>query len=207
MSIFAEVAKTLLQAEVICKYRYSNLYEELKDEAFFRRINSWFEQIDLSIKSSSDESGYYLVTEENEQEIKARARTVFSDLMKSIRFHVSWLEHCMNVFHRDYLVTPGEQFRYSDFLDTLNNNTSLQNELGSISVCKKESKLNEQLDKLIAQLIKDGLVVEVNSRSRIYQFTGKLEVLTDYLIFIKENEQIAIEEFAGDNPKQKEIHL
>jgi hypothetical protein len=113
----------------------------------------------------------------------------------------------MNVFHRDYLVTPGEQFRYSDFLDTLNNNTSLQNELGSISVCKKESKLNEQLDKLIAQLIKDGLVVEVNSRSRIYQFTGKLEVLTDYLIFIKENEQIAIEEFAGDNPKQKEIHL
>ena len=97
MSIFAEVAKTLLQAEVICKYRYSNLYEELKDEAFFRRINSWFEQIDLSIKVSSDESGYYLVTEENEQEIKARARTVFSELMKSIRFHVSWLEHCVLV--------------------------------------------------------------------------------------------------------------
>ncbi len=125
MSIFPKIARTLLRGDVICQWTHQELYQELGHEAVRNRLESWLNEIELSLKTTPSEQAYFVVSMLDNNESKTRARTVFQDVMRDIRFHLAWLDHFMNLSHRDYAVSPGEQVRYSELLNILDDNASL----------------------------------------------------------------------------------
>ena len=205
MSQFPQIARALLSGEVICPFTNSEFFDQLQSETLKTKLNLWLKEIDLCLRSPESNQSFYAASVFDDNEMKAQSRAIFQDIMKNTRFHLSWLVHFMNLMHRDHAVTPGEQVRYSDLLNKLNNNTSLQGELGSISVCSKASTIQDQLDALLKQLEKDRMIIETNSKSRFYQFTGKVEVLQECLIFIQENEDIPIEEIEAPDEHQRTL--
>lgn len=203
MKPFTKVAYALLAGKVICPWSQSELYDVLQDETLQQRMSNWLNDIELKLACSLTGQAYYVVSAEDDALMKASARALFADIMKEFRFHVAWLELLMKVLRRDYALSPGETLRYSDVLAALNDNTSLQLELAAVPGSSKESRLQGQLDRLLARLLKDELIREANAQSRIYQFTGKLELLQDYLIFIQETEQIPLgeDEVRSESPQ------
>lgn len=193
MKLFTKLARTLLAGGVICPWTHKELFEALQDDAWRTKMNLWLAEIELKLAESSSGQSWFAVSDTDDASTKTWARALFAEVMKDLRFHVGWLELMMNTMRRDIALSPGETLRYADLLSALNDNASLQAELQAIPGVAKEAKLQAQLDRLIQRLTKEGILVEANVQSQIYVFSGKLEVIQDYLVFIQETERVPIE--------------
>lgn len=202
---YRSLVTALIGGAVICPWSFPTEARLLEREDIQEKINAWVDDLGMELAETSSGNGHYLVYQGFDPTVKAVARDIFTRVMKDLRFYVRMLEVLMNTLHADMTMVAGEELRFHDFLNQVSQSPSLQAQLSELSSSKKHSAVKEQLESLFQRLVKEGLLVEANSKHSIYQVTARIELIQDVIIFIGENEKLFDAESENPSPRQGEI--
>ncbi|NQY26279.1 MAG: hypothetical protein HRT92_03780 [Piscirickettsiaceae bacterium] len=194
-----ELGRKLLVGDVICPWTSPMEHRHLSDPSVQEAFNHNFRFLGASLSTITSETGssFYLTMSPDSGSIEKRSREVFSTIMRNIRPTMEWLNIFMTVMHPDRVILGGEDLRLSDLFSTVSSNVSLQESLNRIPRLKGET-VKKQLEHLITDLKKEGILMDLNVTHDIYRFTGKIDLINEYLIFITEHEQIDVEDAAPE---------
>lgn len=199
----ASIAQKLLSGQVICKWAFPIEFEHLNHESVFVEFERNFNFLDMRLAKTPNNSGYYLIYSTDAPGVKGKAREFFRHVMKDLRFTLDWLELMMEAMHRDQIIHSGEEMRFSDLLSTVIENMSLQDGLGRMPSSRGISGVRSQLENLVKRLKKEDILMDIHAGHEVYRFTGMVDLINEYILFIQESESIPIEE--GDEAVQDRL--
>lgn len=202
--MFEDVAQKLLSGQVVCKYTQRGLFDKLENDDINKAICAWLSKVGMRLEKTASGTGYYAVYNGIHSEVKQRAREFFKVIARDLRFTLEWLELITETMNNGTVISSGETIRYDQVLSEVSENINQQQNLYRITRQIKGPVVNgEQLrshvEKLFNKLVAEGVLTCINKSSEIYQFTSKVELIQDYIVFIKEVEEIPdIETYAPE---------
>ena len=187
------LAQKLLAGKVVCKYSMPSEYEHLSTPSVYEEFNRNFIFLGVKLTETSNKSGFYLTYISNN---KGAARDFFKGIMTHMRTTLSWLEIMMEATDRDSLINSGQDISFSNILASVTGNMELQERLNRLPSSKGEIIIKKQLEGLIKYLKKEGVLMDLHTELEIYRFTGMVDLINEYILFIQEAESVPLEELS-----------
>lgn len=185
------LAQKLLAGKVVCKYSLPTEYEYLSTPSVYEAFNLNFVFLGVKLSETPNKSGFYLTYISNN---KGAARDFFKGIMTNMRTTLSWLEIVMEATDRDSLINSGQDISFANILASVTENIELQGRLNRLPSSKGETIVKKQLEGLVKYLKKEGVLMDLHTELEIYRFTGMIDLINEYILFIQESESIPVEE-------------
>jgi len=185
------LAQKLLAGKVVCKYSLPTEYEYLSTPSVYEAFNLNFVFLGVKLSETPNKSGFYLTYISNN---KGAARDFFKGIMTNMRTTLSWLEIVMEAIDRDSLINSGQDISFANILASVTENIELQGRLNRLPSSKGETIVKKQLEGLVKYLKKEGVLMDLHTELEIYRFTGMIDLINEYILFIQESESIPVEE-------------
>ncbi len=203
--IIRAILETLLEGEFICQISYPKLYRELQNEEAQININSTLSSLGRELRQTENNEAYYSAYDDLSNSKDTRyIQSQFEILRNQIAPVTSFLTLIMRVDNRDSILIPGDTLKFHDLLSRIEEEPAYHLDLKHIQryelFKKLRTKTNNQ-DRLKATLEtmeKKGYLSLVNSQSAIYQATGKIEYFYSCIEFIRDHEQIPLQDETDD---------
>ncbi len=203
------ILETLLQGQFICSVSHSKLYQELKNDENKLTINSTLHALGRELRSTENDDTFYCAYSNIDNPKDGRLiQSQFEQLRDQIAPVVEFLTFVMRVSNSDSVLIPGDTLRFHDLLSYIEAESAHLADLSQISryelFKKVRTKSNNQdrLKAVLEVMEKEGYVYLINKESTIYQVTGKIEYFYSSIEFIRDYEQIPLQD---ETDEQKEI--
>ncbi len=200
--MFETVVKRLLQGEFIC---------EISDEASFRylqeadnsdQVGQFLQRLDYRLSRTQNQLAFYAGYRTLDSHARNDIRRVFQQFRVELQPVVEWLDMMMSCLNQDTALSPGDTVSFSSLLQVIEQNQAQADRLQSFARFKdftsSDDSIKARLEKLLSTLQKWDYLNLANRDTLIYQVTGKLDYFYQALQFIKEHEQLPIEQGEND---------
>ena len=193
--------ETLLAGKFICQVSNSKLYQQLQDEATRSKVNETLAELGRHLCHTEHYEVYYCTYSDLSQVQDAkRVRNQFETIRDQIAPVLSFITLQMRAEGRDAVLISGDTVKFHDLLSSIEQEQAHLNDLkqlGRYELFKKirsKTASQERLITVLETLEKEGYIVLTNNESSIYQVSGKIEYFYSCLDFIRDHEQIPLEE-------------
>lgn len=193
--------ETLLAGEFICQVSNPKLYQQLQDEAIRSEVNDILTALGRHLCHTDHYEVYYCAYSDlsHAQDAK-RVRNQFETIRDQVAPVLSFITLQMRTEGRDAVLISNDTVRFHDLLSSIEQEQAHINDLkqlGRYELFKKirsKTTSQERLTTVLETLEKEGYIVLTNKESSIYQVSGKVEYFYSCLDFIRDHEQIPLEE-------------
>lgn len=191
---FPRLAEALLRGDVVCRQSAPDLFSALQEEDYRQELSNWLSPLGLDLQRTQSESGYYLVYADLGADERRVVATLFEKVAGQFRLYVGWLKFLMDVEGSGQPVESGTVLRFGATLAHVEQNAQLRTQLEQLEPRGQDHTTKDRLTLLFKKLKSDGLIVIASARQEIYSVTGKLDLISEYIEFIAENEAIGQQE-------------
>ncbi|NOQ63912.1 MAG: hypothetical protein GQ582_05315 [Methyloprofundus sp.] len=196
--MFESLVKRLLQGDFICEVSDEAAFQYLQDPENNFQLEDYLQRLNYKLASTQNKLAYYAAYIEIDSSARQDVRKIFQQFRLELHPVVEWLDMMMACLKQDSVLSPGDTLAFSSLLQVIENNQALADRLQSFAKFKdfssSEDSVKGRLEKLLSTLNKWGYLQLVNRDTLIYQVTGKLDYFYQSLQFIKEHEEIPIEQ-------------
>ncbi len=196
--MFESLVKRLLQGDFICKVSDEAGFQYLQNSENHFQLEDYLQRLNYRLASTQNKLAYYAAYIEINNSARQDIRKVFQQFRLELHPVVEWLDMMMACLKQDAVLSPGDTLAFSSLLQVIENNQALADRLQSFAKFKdfssSEDSVKGRLEKLLSTLHKWGYLQLANRDTLIYQVTGKLDYFYQSLQFIKEHEDIPIEQ-------------
>lgn len=200
--MFEQVAKRLLQGEFICEISDDAGFRYLQDVDNAEQVSQFLQRLDYHLSRTQNQLAFYAAYRTIDSAARSDIRRVFQQFRVELHPVVEWLDMMMSCLNQDTALSPGDTLRFSSLLQAIEQNQAQADRLQSFAKFKdftsSDDSMKGRLEKLLGTLQKWGYLHLANRDTLIYQVTGKLDYFYQALQFIKEHEQIPIEQGEND---------
>lgn len=184
----------LAAQKVVCRWSRPDLAHLLESKQAIKQVNEWAGVLNMEVAHTGNGEGIYLVYKDFDADAQENSRRLFESLMKGLGDRLRLLELLLTI-QPDRAYTGGDQIRFNTLLNRVADNSDLQQRLEEmVPRSRQDSASKDQLQVVIDQMVKDGLLVLVNQKSAVYQVTAAMDLMQDLVVFIQESEQLPEEE-------------
>jgi len=195
MSYEAEIAKKLLDAGVICVFADHENYQRLvQDNEIQESVENILASLGRKLVQSESGNAFYAVNAELNPDTKKEAKEHFRFLVRDARYYLDILEYFAESCEQDIYIQAGDKIHFSDMARALTHSNSLQEKLKRLLGNRADSDVSKMASRLLEDLVKSKLLILKDPQKLIYQFTGKLELIQQGLIFIVEQNRLGMEQ-------------
>ena len=191
----------LLAGRFICQVSNSKLYQQLQDEAIRLRVNETLGELGRQLCHTDHYEVYYCAyTNLSQSQDANRVRNQFEIIRDQMAPVLNFITLQMKVEGRDAVLILGDTIKFHDLLFSIEQEQTYLNDLkqlGRYELFKRilgKTATQERLTIILDVLVKEGYLVLTNNESSIYQVSGKIEYFYSCLDFIRDHEQIPLEE-------------
>lgn len=191
----------LLAGRFICQVSNSKLYQQLQDEAIRLRVNKTLGELGRHLCHTEHYEVYYCAyTNLSQTQDANRVRNQFENIRDQMAPVLSFITLQMKAEGRDAVLILGDTIKFHDLLFSIEQEQTYINDLkqlGRYELFKRilgKTATQERLTIILEVLVKEGYLVLTNNESSIYQVSGKIEYFYTCLDFIRDHEQIPLEE-------------
>ncbi|NOQ64432.1 MAG: hypothetical protein GQ582_07960 [Methyloprofundus sp.] len=196
--MFESLVKRLLQGDFICEVSDEAAFQYLENPENHFQLEDYLQKLNYKLASTQNKLAYYAAYIEIDSSARQDVRKVFQQFRLELHPVVEWLDMMMACLKQDSVLSPGDTLAFSSLLQVIENNQALADRLQSFAKFKdfssSEDSVKGRLEKLLSTLHKWGYLQLANRDTLIYQVTGKLDYFYQSLQFIKEHEEIPIEQ-------------
>ena len=195
------ILETLLAGKFICQVSNSKLYQQLQGESIRSKVNEILTELGRRLCHTEHYEVYYCAyTDLSQAQDAKRVRNQFETIRDQIAPVLSFITLQMRSEGRDAVLISGDTVKFHDLLSSIEQEQAHLNDLkqlGRYELFKKirsKTTSQERLITVLETLEKEGYIVLTNNESSIFQVSGKIEYFYSCLDFIRDHEQIPLEE-------------
>lgn len=205
MNYSSQISQLLLSGEVICAYSHPSFFQRLvQNDELLVKIETTLLSLERRLIQSASGNTFYAVNSTLDDKEKSEAKIYFKYIVHDARYILSWLDFFAEVSQQDIYIQAGDKINFSDTVNALTYNQSLQEKLRSILKVSSNIDVVQLAEKLFDRLQKkDKVMILVDRHKRQYQFTGKLELIQQSLLFIVEQNLLYQDEPAEELQEQR----
>ncbi|MEP0355612.1 MAG: hypothetical protein ABJH06_06145 [Paraglaciecola sp.] len=193
----------LLEGEFICAVTDEHSFHKLQNEALVEEFNHFLRPLNRRVAKSDDASVYFLAYCDLSQNARHHLSQQFSTTVQSLLPMLEWMQLVQEALGRDGALSAGDTIKLQDFESKVVDNQSLMQRLAHLAGDKVFKSTSDKVDMQIKQVFKRikelGYLHQPHKDRLFYIVTGKIEHLIELVRFIKDEENLPID----DVPEQE----
>jgi len=195
----------LLAGDFICQVTDEDAFRHLSHEQTQQDINHYLRPLNRRLVSNDDNSVFFLGYFDLNKAAREQLSGQFAVTVQSLLPLLEWLQLVQETLGRDSALTAGDTIKLQEFVLRTEDNQSLRQRLNQLASDRFFNSQSEQLDnqvKLIFRRLKEhGYLLQPHHDRQYYVVTGKIDYLIDVIRFIRDEEQLPVE----DTPNQEAL--
>lgn len=196
----------LLEGDFICSVTDEHSFHKLQDDNLREDLNHFLRPLNRRIAKSEDGSVFFLAYHELTEPARQQLSQQFTATIQSLLPMLEWMQLVQEALGRDGALTAGDTIKLQEFSMKVEDNQSLRQRLAMLAADKVFKSTSEQLDLQIKQVFKRirelGYLHQPHRDRQFYIVTGKIEHLIELVRFIKDEENLPLEDEA---PQQEDM--
>jgi hypothetical protein len=200
--LFEQVVKRLLQGEFICEVSDEAGFRYLQQDGQAEQVSQFLQRLGYGLARTHNQLAFYAAYHALDNTARADIRRVFQQFRLELQPVVEWLDMMMTCLGQDTALSPGDTLSFASLLQTIDQNQAQADRLQTFARFKEftssDDSVKGRLEKLLSTLQKWGYLALANRDTLVYQVTGKLDYFYQALQFIKEHEQLPLEQAETD---------
>jgi hypothetical protein len=188
----------LLEGAYVCAITDEHGYHKLQDENVRDELNHFLRPLNRRIAQSDDGSVYFLAYHDLNDGARQRISQQFNVTIQSLLPMLEWMQLVQEALGRDGALTAGDTIKLQEFSLKVEDNQSLRQRLAQLATDRHFKSVSEQADTQIKQVFKRikemGYLHQPHKDRLFYIVTGKIEQLIELVRFIKDEENLPIDE-------------
>lgn len=190
----------LLAGDFICAVSDENAFRRLQDEQTREQLDTYLRPLNRRLAANPEGSVYFLAWRNVNDEAREQLSQQLGDTLHSLLPLLEWLRLVQEALGRDALVAPGDVLKPAEFSAKCEDNQSLRERLERLATDSFFGSQSEQLDAQLKQVFKrlkeHGYLLQPHADRQVYLVTGKVDYLIDLVRFIRDEENLPIDEEA-----------
>ncbi|WP_088329804.1 hypothetical protein [Lacimicrobium sp. SS2-24] len=188
----------LLEGAFICAVSDEHSFHKLQSESLREDLNHFLRPLNRRITHSEDGSVFFLAYHDLSEPARQQLSQQFNQTIQSLLPMLEWMQLVQEALGRDGALTVGDTIKLQEFSMKVEDNQSLRQRLALLAADKVFKSTSEQLDMQIKQVFKRirelGYLHQPHRDRQFYIVTGKIEHLIELVRFIKDEENLPLEE-------------
>ena len=197
------ILEKLLRGEFICAVTDEHNHHKLQSEALREDLNHYLRPLNRRIAQSDDGAVFFLAYKDITNEAREDLSAQFSQTIQSLLPMLDWMLLVQESLGRDGVMSAGDTIKLQEFALKVEDNQSLRQRLEQLANDRLFKSNSDQLDMQIKQVfrrIKElGYLHQPHKDRQVFYVTGKVDHLIELVRFIKDEENLPLEE---DAPEQ-----
>ncbi|MEP2602464.1 MAG: hypothetical protein ABJH28_13405 [Paraglaciecola sp.] len=194
----------LLEGEFICAVTDEHSFHKLQNEALVEEFNHFLRPLNRRVAKSDDASVYFLAYCDLSQNARHHLSQQFSTTIQSLLPMLEWMQLVQEALGRDGALSAGDTIKLQDFESKVVDNQSLMQRLAHLAADKVFKSTSDKVDMQIKQVFKRikelGYLHQPHKDRLFYIVTGKIEHLIELVRFIKDEENLPIDDVPEQDP-------
>lgn len=190
----------LLAGDFICAVSDENAFRRLQDEQTREQLDTYLRPLNRRLAANPENSVYFLAWRNLNDEAREQLSQQLGETLHSLLPLLEWLRLVQEALGRDALVAPGDVLKPAEFSAKCEDNQSLRERLERLATDSFFGSQSEQLDAQLKQVFKrlkeHGYLLQPHADRQVYLVTGKVDYLIDLVRFIRDEENLPIDEEA-----------
>ena len=190
----------LLAGNFICAVSDENAFRRLQDEQVREQLDTYLRPLNRRLAANPENSVYFLAWRNLNDEAREQLSQQLGETLHSLLPLLEWLRLVQEALGRDALVAPGDVLKPAEFSAKCEDNQSLRERLERLATDSFFGSQSEQLDAQLKQVFKrlkeHGYLLQPHADRQVYLVTGKVDYLIDLVRFIRDEENLPIDEEA-----------
>lgn len=196
----------MLEGAFICSVTDEHNHRKLQSESLREDLNHFLRPLNRRIAQSDDGAVFFLAYQDINNNARADLSQQFSQTIQSLMPMLDWMILVQEALGRDGALSAGDTIKLQEFALKVEDNQSLRMRLGQLANDRLFKSTSEQLDMQIKQLFRRvkelGYLYQPHKDRQIFYVTGKIEHLIELVRFIKDEENLPLDE---DTPEQGDM--
>jgi hypothetical protein len=194
----------LLEGEFICSITDEHNFHKLQNDELVEDFNHFLRPLNRRVAKNDDGSVYFLAYCDLTQDARQHLNHQFANTVQSLLPMLEWMQLVQEALGRDGALSAGDTIKLQDFESKVVDNQSLILRLSQLANDKVFKSTSDKPDMQIKQVFKRikelGYLYQPHKDRLFYRVTGKIEQLIELVRFIKDEENLPIDD---DTPEQE----
>ncbi|MGS2721792.1 condensin complex protein MksE [Paraglaciecola aestuariivivens] len=194
----------LLEGEFICAVSDQQSFHKLQNQALVDDLNHFLRPLNRRVAQNDEGSVYFLAYCDLTPNARQQVSQQFAHSIQALLPMLEWMQLVQEALGRDGALSAGDTIKLQDFESKVVDNQSLIQRLGQLAQDKTFKSTSEKVDMQIKQVFKRikelGYLHQPHKDRLFYIVTGKIDHLIELVRFIKDEENLPIDE---DQPEQE----
>lgn len=195
----------LLAGEFICQISDSDTHRRISDDEVQQKINHYLRPLNRRLANNDERSVYFLAYHDLTQAAREHLSKQFTETVQSLLPVLEWLQLIQETLGRDTALTAGDTIKMQEFILRTEDNHGLRQRLYNLATDRffnsKSDALDQQVKLVFSRLKEHGYLLQPHNDRQYFLVTGKIDYLLDVIRFIRDEEQLPVE----DTPAQEEL--
>ena len=188
----------LLEGEFICAVTDEHSFHKLQNEALVNDLNHFLRPLNRRVAKNDDGSVYFLAYCDLTQNARQHLSHQFASTVQSLLPMLEWMQLVQEALGRDGALNAGDTIKLQDFESKVVDNQSLIHRLAHLANDRVFKSTSDKPDMQIKQVFKRikemGYLYQPHKDRLFYIVTGKVEQLIELVRFIKDEENLPIDD-------------
>lgn len=198
MKQYGVLVEYLLQGHFVCSVTQDTLHRQLLDDTVLEQVNHYLEPLNRYVAFNEDKTVAYLawlaLNEAVRTEVEAHVKQIHESLLPLLE----WMLLVQEVSGGDALITAGDILKLAEIIQRCEDNPSLRERLSKLAQDRffnsSSSDVTMQVRQIFRRLVEQGYVIQPSRERQNFMVTGKIDYLVELVRFLKDEEQLPIEE-------------
>src|SRR5690554_63640 len=195
----------LLAGQFICAVSEPAYFQRLQDHQVRNNIDEYLKPLNRRLATTEDNEVYFLGWCELTSELREQLKQQFITTLSSLLPLLDWMQLVQEALGRDATVSPGDTIKLHEFVQKTEDHEGLRQRFSQLASDRffnsHAEALDAQVKTVFRRLKEHGYLEQPHSDRQYYLVTGKVNYLIELLRFIRDEENLPVE----DSTTQEEL--
>lgn len=198
MMAHGQLIELLLSGRFICPVTQESHFRQLQDTSVVEAINAYLRPLNRRVAFSAGHNVAYLSWCHVTPQLRANLEQHVGDVYRSLLPLLEWMLLVQEVLGRDGVATAGDVLKQAEFVLRCEDNPGLRERLHKLATDRffnsSTDDVTLQVRQIFKRLLEHGYVMQPSSERAVYRVTGKIDYLIELVRFLKDEENLPIED-------------
>lgn len=198
MMPYGPLVEDLLAGHFVCEVTAPESFQKLGNEQVREEIDHYLSPLNRRVAQSQDGSVFFLAWNNFTNEVREQLKQQFNQTVHALLPLLDWMQIVQEALGKDTTIAPGDTIKFHEFVQKTEDHQGLRQRFSQLA---SDRFFNSQADNLDAQmktvfkrLKEHGYLIQPHSERQFYIATGKVEYLIELIRFIRDEENLPVEE-------------
>lgn len=198
MMAHGPLLEKLLAGHFVCAITDEMLFAKLQRDEVREQLDAYLKPLNRRVASNADTSVYFLAYADIDDAAREHLKQQLTVVMSSLLPLLEWLTYVQEAMGSDAVLTAGDTLKLQELILKTEDNPSLRQRLQGLASDKffgsSADSVDAQAKQVARRLVEHGYLLQPHSHRLYFTVTGKIDYLLELVRFIKDEENIPVEQ-------------